>query len=193
MERDKSIDHLFLHCPLTLRLWHRVFKLAHLDWVPPRGICDMMIISYKELGRSIIGQVLWETTCLALMWIVGRETLGVFRTKQELQRLFRISSISLASFEPLVPQLSRIYPLNVIRLGWMSVCGSKGVLAKLARSDWYLYIPIWVVAPYNCIDLLSTSEVHTFCVVFLRGFRILLLYILLLILIYSIIVSHKNK
>ena len=50
------------------------------------------------------------------------------------------------------------------------------------------------MAPYNCIDLLSTSEVHTFCVVFLRGFRILLLYILLLILIYSIIVSHKiNK
>ena len=28
----KSIDLLFLHCPLTLGLWHKFFSLARMDW-----------------------------------------------------------------------------------------------------------------------------------------------------------------
>ena len=27
----ESIDHLFLHCPLTIGLWHNLFNLARLD------------------------------------------------------------------------------------------------------------------------------------------------------------------
>ena len=70
MESGETVNHIFLHCPLSLRLWHRLLSLAHMDWVPPRIICDMMIISYRGLGNSGRGMVLWQFACLALMWVV---------------------------------------------------------------------------------------------------------------------------
>ena len=55
MESSETVNHIFLHC---LRLWYRLFNLAHKDWVPYRSICDMMIIPYKGLERTITGKVL---------------------------------------------------------------------------------------------------------------------------------------
>ena len=43
----------------------------------------------------------------------------------------------------------------MIQLDWLLVCRSKGV-------GWQGLIPIYVVAPYSCIDLLSTLEVLTY-------------------------------
>ncbi|RVW30353.1 Transposon TX1 uncharacterized 149 kDa protein [Vitis vinifera] len=34
MKHGESADHLFLHCSLTIGLWHRLFQLAKMDWVP---------------------------------------------------------------------------------------------------------------------------------------------------------------
>ena len=72
----------------------------------------MMTISYKELESSTRGKVLWQTACLALIWVVWREkkTLGSSRTRRGLQRIFRISFISLPPFRSLVPQLLRHSP-----------------------------------------------------------------------------------
>ena len=67
------VDHIFLHCPLSLRLWHKLFNLVHMDWVLPRSICDMIIISCRGLRNSNRGKVLWQFACLALMWVVWRE------------------------------------------------------------------------------------------------------------------------
>ena len=50
----ESIDHLFLHCPITIGLWHKLFNLAGLAWVPPRSIEDMLVIAFKGLGNSLI-------------------------------------------------------------------------------------------------------------------------------------------
>ena len=32
----ESIDHLFLHCPVTIGLWHRLFNLVGLVWGPSK-------------------------------------------------------------------------------------------------------------------------------------------------------------
>ena len=69
----RAVDHIFLYCPSSLGLWHKVFGLANMDWVPPRSICDMMIISYRGLGIFSRGNVLWQFACLALMWVVWQE------------------------------------------------------------------------------------------------------------------------
>ena len=50
----ESIDHLFLHCPVTIGLWHKLFNLVGLAWVPPRSIEDMLVIAFKGLGNSLI-------------------------------------------------------------------------------------------------------------------------------------------
>ena len=74
LKHEESIDHLFLHCSLTLGLWHKLFQIAKMDWVPPRSISDMMFINYKGFGKSKKGIVLWQTVCIALIWVVWQES-----------------------------------------------------------------------------------------------------------------------
>ena len=73
MQSGETIDRIFLHCPLSLGLWHKLFSLVHMDWVPPKSICNMMIISYRGLGNTDKGKVLRQFACLALMWIVWQK------------------------------------------------------------------------------------------------------------------------
>ncbi|RVW69333.1 putative ribonuclease H protein [Vitis vinifera] len=69
----ESIDHLFLHCPVTIGLWHRLFNLVGVIWVPPRSLEDMLVISFKGLGNSLRGKTLWQIACLTLIWMVWQE------------------------------------------------------------------------------------------------------------------------
>ena len=62
----ESINHLFLHCLLTLGLWHKLFNLANMVWMPPRSIGDMMIISFRGLRNSLRGKTFWQIVCLTL-------------------------------------------------------------------------------------------------------------------------------
>ncbi|KAJ9693399.1 hypothetical protein PVL29_012251 [Vitis rotundifolia] len=67
MKQGESANHLFLHCSVTLGLWHRLFQLAKLDWVPPRSISDMMLINYKGFGNSKRGIGMWQNASIALI------------------------------------------------------------------------------------------------------------------------------
>ena len=69
----ETIDHLFLHCLMTLGLWHKIFSQAGMEWVQPSSICDMLVISFKCFGNSIRGKTLWRIASLSLLWIVWRE------------------------------------------------------------------------------------------------------------------------
>ena len=54
--------------------------------------CEMMI-SYQGLASADRGHVLWQFTCLAMMWVTGLcgaiEILGSFSIRQELQRVLK--------------------------------------------------------------------------------------------------------
>ena len=66
MVSGETVDHLYLHCPMTLAFWHRLFSLVRLNWVPSRSISDTMTISFRGLvstGRD-------KTLCLILIWII---------------------------------------------------------------------------------------------------------------------------
>ena len=73
MRHGESTDHLFLHCSLTMELWHRLFQLAKMDWVPLRSISDMLSINYNGFGLSKREIVLWQAACIAIIWVVWRE------------------------------------------------------------------------------------------------------------------------
>ena len=84
----KSIDHLFLHCLITLGDWHKLFSVANLDWVPPKSIGDMMIISFRGLQNSIRGKTLWQIACLTIPWIVLQErNVRIFEEKYKTKRM----------------------------------------------------------------------------------------------------------
>ena len=46
MGSGELIDQMFLHYAMTLELWHKLFRLASLAWVPPRYVSDMLTISF---------------------------------------------------------------------------------------------------------------------------------------------------
>ena len=73
MRGGELIDHLFLHCPITLRLWHKLFNIVWMDQVPPKSICDMMTISFRGFRCSMKGKAIWQIACLTLPWIVQQE------------------------------------------------------------------------------------------------------------------------
>ena len=73
MKHGESTDHLFLHCSLTIGLWHRLFQLAKMDWVPLRSIYDMMTIKFKGFGNSKRGIVLWQVASITLIRVVWWE------------------------------------------------------------------------------------------------------------------------
>ena len=73
MKHGESADHIFLHCSLTIGLWHKLFQLTKMDWVPPRSILDMMYIKFNGFGSSKRGIALWQAANIALIRIVWWE------------------------------------------------------------------------------------------------------------------------
>nr|CAN74795.1 hypothetical protein VITISV_041690 [Vitis vinifera] len=122
----ESIDHLFLHCPVTIGLWHRLFNLVGVIWVPPRSIEDMLVISFKGLGNSVRGKILWQIACLTLIWMVWQERNNrIFedkgRTEEVVWDLIRFYSSLWAS----CTEAFRGVPLSILQINWIGVCVSR--------------------------------------------------------------------
>ena len=57
------IARIFYTAHLLLGLWHKLFIVAKMDSIPPKGIEDMVIISFKgfwgiQLEASLFGKLL---------------------------------------------------------------------------------------------------------------------------------------
>ena len=116
-ESGESIDYLFLHYPITSGLWHKLFTVANLDWVPPRSIEDMIIISFRSLGNSIRGKTLRHIACTLYRGLCGKkEMLGFLRISVEQKGCYGILFISTPLFALLVPSLLEEFPLMLFYL-----------------------------------------------------------------------------
>ena len=126
MKQRESTNHLFLHCSLSMGLWHRLFQLAKMDWVSPRSISDMMSINYKGFGTSKRGIVLWQNACIALIWVVWRKrNARIFEDKtRNLENLWDFIHF-LASLWAFCSMVFKGIPLNVLQLDWLAVCSSN--------------------------------------------------------------------
>ncbi|RVW56511.1 putative ribonuclease H protein [Vitis vinifera] len=123
MKHGESADHLFLHCSLTIGLWHRLFQLAKMDWVPPRSIYDMMFIKFKGFGNSKRGIVLWQAASIALIRVVWWErNARIFEDKARNSGFLWDSIVFLTSLWAFCFKAFKGIPLNVIQLDWIAVC-----------------------------------------------------------------------
>ncbi|KAJ9700981.1 hypothetical protein PVL29_006352 [Vitis rotundifolia] len=123
MKHGESADHLFLHCSLTIGLWHRLFQLAKMDWVPPRSIYDMMSINFKGFGNSKRGIVLWQAASIALIRVVWWErNATIFEDRERNSEFLWDSIVFLASLWAFCSKAFKRTPLNVIQLDWIAVC-----------------------------------------------------------------------
>ena len=100
-----------------------------MDWVPPRNISDMMSIIYKGFGLSKRGIVLWQTACIALIWVVWQErNARIFEDKvRNSENLWDFIHF-LASLWAFCSMVFKGIPLNVLQLDWIAVCSSNGMV-----------------------------------------------------------------
>ena len=123
MKHGESADHIFLHCSLTIGLWHRLFQLAKMDWVPPRSILDMMYIKFNGFGSSKRGIALWQVANIALIRIVWRErNVRIFEDKSRNSEFLWDSIVFLASLWAYCSKVFKGTPLNALLLDWIAVC-----------------------------------------------------------------------
>ena len=129
MMQGESADHLFLHSSLSMGLWHKLFQLAKMDWVPLRSISDMMSINYKGFGTSKRGIVLWQNACIALIWVVWQErNVRIFEDKARNSENLWDSIHFLASLWAYCCVVFKGIPLNVLQIDWLAVCSFNGMV-----------------------------------------------------------------
>ena len=129
MKQGESADHIFLHCSVSLGLWHRLFQLAKMDWVPLRSISDMMFINYKGFDTFKRGIVLWQSACIALIWVVWWErNARIFEDKARNSENLWDSIHFLASLWAYCSMVFKGIPLNVLQIDWLAVCSSNGMV-----------------------------------------------------------------
>ena len=151
------IDNFFLHCLITLGLWHRIFSQAGMEWVSPNNICNMMVISFKCFGNSLRGRALWRIASLSLLWIVWKE-----RNAWIFENTWRMSNSLWGSFHFFVPfwayctNIFKPYPLSIIQLSWLLICTHQGWVIRVA-----VVILVQAFCPY-CIVILVEVYLVTF-------------------------------
>ena len=59
----RSVDHLFLHCHVSRRFWHKLIHKAELCWIPPRS----------SLGKIKRAVTLWRCMIMAPFWVIWVE------------------------------------------------------------------------------------------------------------------------
>ncbi|RVW28753.1 Transposon TX1 uncharacterized 149 kDa protein [Vitis vinifera] len=129
MKHGESADHIFLHCSLTIGLWHRLFQLAKMDWVPPRSILDMMYIKFNGFGSTKRGIALWQAANIALIRIVWRErNARIFEDKTRNSESLWDSIVFLASLWAYCSKVFKGTPLNALHLDWIAQEDEVGVV-----------------------------------------------------------------
>ena len=117
MKHGESVDHLFLYCSLTMGLWHILFQLAKMDWVPSRSISDMLSINYNGSSLSKRGIMLCQAVSIALIWVVWRErNARIFEDKAKNSEYLWDSIYFLASLWAFCSKVFKGTPLNVLQL-----------------------------------------------------------------------------
>ncbi|CAL5408064.1 unnamed protein product [Camellia sinensis] len=69
----ESVDHLFLHCPIALTLWHRLFRVGNGMWVAPKRSVHMLVIDFHTFGGSKRAKILWTCVVFATFWVLWWE------------------------------------------------------------------------------------------------------------------------
>ena len=68
----ESVEHLFVHCPVAMEMWHMVFGLFRVQLVMPSSVLDLFSCWMGSLGQNVAGQV-WQMIPHCVIWCLWRE------------------------------------------------------------------------------------------------------------------------
>lgn len=67
---DEYLDNLFLHRPVVLSLWHRLFLLRNVMWLAPKGSAQMLLIDFHAMGGLKRAKVVWSCAVFTTFWVL---------------------------------------------------------------------------------------------------------------------------
>ena len=70
---EENADHLFVHCPVALKLWYYLFKEAGVSWVIPEGCFSLLSEGFVGFGIGNKAKVLWGCCRMAILWVIWLE------------------------------------------------------------------------------------------------------------------------
>ena len=69
---EEVMEHIFIHCPMILRLWTALFSAHGGGWVCPLLVKDL-ILGWDRLPSREKEYRLWRAAPLCLMWAIWKE------------------------------------------------------------------------------------------------------------------------
>ncbi|RVW35813.1 putative ribonuclease H protein [Vitis vinifera] len=100
-----------------------LFNLVGVIWVPPRSIEDMLVISFRGLGNSVRGKILWQIACLTLIWMVWQERNNrIFEDKGRTEEVVWDLIWFYSSLWASCTEAFRGVPLSILQINWIGVC-----------------------------------------------------------------------
>ena len=70
---EETLDHLFLHCTFTRKVWYTLFKIFDVEVCLPSKINSWMLEVLKIRGYSLKGHILWSCATRSLLWCIWKE------------------------------------------------------------------------------------------------------------------------
>ena len=66
---EETIDHLFIHCNFSSRIWWKVLKVFGLSWVVP-GSCYGLLSSQRSYIKEKETKIIWNHFMFAILWAI---------------------------------------------------------------------------------------------------------------------------
>ena len=114
---------------------------------------------FKDFGKSKRGMVLWQNSCIALIWVVWRErNVKIFEDKVRNSENLWDSIHFLTSLWAFCSVVFKGIPLNVLQLDWLAVCSSNGTVQsrEIVRS----FLSVVSCYLFVLFSFISSGRIH---------------------------------
>ena len=69
-ENEETIDHMFVHCKFSLKIWARILLELGVVWLTPQSSLDLFGSGLGLCFLNKKGRILWKTASLASCWAI---------------------------------------------------------------------------------------------------------------------------
>ncbi|KAI5321585.1 hypothetical protein L3X38_030656 [Prunus dulcis] len=70
----ESVNHMFIHCPYSIKVWWLLLREAEAVWVTPKGCFQLLSSNFAALGKGKKTKVLWGCVVQAIFWNLWMES-----------------------------------------------------------------------------------------------------------------------
>lgn len=70
----ESVNHMFIHCPYSIKVWWLLLREVEAIWVTPKGCFQLLSSNCAALGKGKKTKVLWGCLVQGIFWNLWMES-----------------------------------------------------------------------------------------------------------------------